>query len=69
MRFGKHDIEIYIKRKGEDEQYRKVDFERICKEEDIPKFNHELKWRKKNDTADRRRADLSPARGAASIHG
>ena len=63
MRFGKIDIEIYTKKRGQDEQYKLAKFEDICDVQDIPKFYFNIKWRRKNEQGERRREDLRPDRG------
>ena len=61
IRFGKSDIEILTKHKGQDEPFKLARLETICGGETIPKFDHKLTWRRKNDNP--RRFDESPARG------
>ena len=63
MCFGKSDIEVYTKQRGKNEQYKLINHCDICPLDRIPNFNHDIKWRRKFESRDRRRADLSPARG------
>ena len=49
LRFGKHDVEILVKTKGEDGGFKKVDLDEFTDMNLIPKFNHLIKWRKYND--------------------
>ena len=63
IRFGKTDVEVYTKTRGHNEQYRQIKLEDICEIRDIPSFDFDIKWRRKDEQAQRRRADQSPARG------
>ena len=63
IRFGKTDVEILTKKKGEGEPFKIIDIASICKIEDVPKFDDSKIWNKKNYTADRNRKAQSPAKG------
>ena len=55
IRFGKKDIEIFTKRKGEEEGYRKVNLVEFTDISKIPEFNHRIKWRRYVDKPPRQR--------------
>ena len=54
LRFGKKDIEVYIKYKQEETGFKKVDLAEFTDKVDIPQFDHTIKWRKYNDKPPRR---------------
>ena len=61
IRFGDTDIELFTKRKGENERYTKVPMEEIEAEEQLPKFDHSIRWRRRDD---RPRRYISPAKSS-----
>ena len=48
IRFGKTDVEILTKKRGQNEAFKITDLNDICKIEDIPKYDEDIKWRGKN---------------------
>ena len=68
MRFNNSDIEVLTKQRGAEEGYKVVQLSTICAEEDIPKFNCELKWKKKSAKQHRERLMESPSQREASLH-
>ena len=61
MRFSKNGIKVFTKKKSQMEPFKNIPLEEICSLEELPKFDLEIRWRKKYD--DPKRLDLSPARG------
>ena len=61
IRFGKSDVEVLTKTKGQDEPFKLARLETICRGESIPKFDHNLTWKRKDDNP--KKIDESPARG------
>ena len=68
IRFGENDLNILMKRKGEDEPYRVVDFEYFTKETSVPQFDMTIKWKIQQDRPPRRRVNL-PSRPAVRKDG
>ena len=54
LRFGRKDIEIYTKLKGEDKGYRKVTLTDFTDMSKIAKFNAKIKWKRYQDKPPRR---------------
>ena len=59
VRFGTKDLEVLIKKKGENEPFTKVDLKNFIGENTIPKFDDSLKWRKNTDRMPRRQVTNS----------
>ena len=55
VRFGERDLEVLVKTKGEDTPYRVVDLEAFADNEEIPEYDHNIKWRRQEDRMPRRR--------------
>ena len=55
LRFGRKDVEVYCKIKGEEEGFRKIELSDFTDEEKIPTFNHSIKWKRYDDKPPRRR--------------
>ena len=53
LRFGRKDIELFTKRKGENEPFRQIKLEDFTKEE-IPPFDHNVRWKHMTDKPRRR---------------
>ena len=64
LRFGKVDIEVYTKVKGEETGYRKVDLDDFTDMRAVPSFNYGMKWKRYVDKPPRRATnnweDLGP---------
>ena len=54
LRFGQMDIELYTKQKGGETGYRFVKLEDFTDMQLVPKFNHNIKWKKYIDHPPRR---------------
>ncbi len=54
IRFGQADIEIFTKYKGSKEGYRMVDMSDFLYDETLPQFDHNIKWKRKQDKPARR---------------
>ena len=54
LRFGKKDIEVFTKTKGEESGYKKVDLDDFTDMSLVPEFNFAIKWRKFTDKPPRR---------------
>ena len=54
LRFGKQDIEVFTKTKGEETGYRKVELDDFTDMSAVPEFNFTIKWRKFTDKPPRR---------------
>ena len=63
IRFGKSDLELWTKIKGEDEPLKNVDLLVFLGDDKIEDFDHEIKWTHKPDREPRRRVSSSPTRG------
>ena len=61
MRFTETDIEVLTKDRTKEEGYKVLELTEIDKAGTIPKFQHEIKWRKRSDLPTRWKT--SPARG------
>ena len=55
LRFGKDDIEIFTKNKGEEAPYKQVRIEDITDITAVPLFDHSIRWRKFEDKPPRRK--------------
>ena len=55
IRFGHNDVEIYVKRKGENEAYKKVSLNKFMGTEKLPKFDMSVIWKKQRERPERRR--------------
>ena len=53
IRFSEVDLEVLIKNRRRDENYYILPLKDIAKEGDIPKFNHNITWTKRNDRPQR----------------
>ena len=62
IRFGQSDLELYTKRKGSDDRYTPVPLDTLDAE--LPKFDHSLRWRRRDDRPPRRK--VSPTRDSCS---
>ena len=63
MRFNQGDIEILTKTKNTNDSYKVINLDEICDADETPKFDNDIKWRKKFTKTQRDRMDESPARG------
>ena len=54
LRFGRHDVELYIKTKGGKTGYRFEKLENLIDMTQVPTFDHRVKWRKTVDQPPRR---------------
>ena len=63
IRFSKNDIEVMTKMKGSSEGYKVIQLSEICDVDDIPKFDNNIKWRKKSSRQHQDRLNESSARG------
>ena len=45
LRFGKKDVEIFTKVKGDTAGYRKVEIHDFTDPQEVPEFNHKIKWK------------------------
>ena len=54
LRFGRHDVELYIKTKGSNTGYRFEKMEDFLDMTQVPTFDHRVKWRKTTDQPPRR---------------
>ena len=50
LRFGQHDIEIWVKSRGAEEPFAKVKIAEIMNEKEIPGFDFEKQWKAKIDS-------------------
>ena len=55
LRFGRKDIEVLTKTKGNNEPYRIIETETLIDMRDLPNFDHSKKWIKRIDRPPRRR--------------
>ena len=63
LRFGRKDIEIFTKYKGDDGPFKKVRIDDFTDGEAVPLFDHSVKWRKFEDKPPRRGRLEGPACG------
>ena len=61
IRYGKKDIEIYMKYRGDDTPYRLADISDFVDPGKVPPFDHRLKWRRIQDKPPRRKLTGQPA--------
>ena len=69
MRFGHREIEVLVKRKGEDKAFECVDLKDFFGEVNIPKYDATIKWRQQTDKPQRRKLIASPDKTAESAAG
>ena len=50
LRWGHKDIEIYLKTKGQQEQYRKTSLKDFMGNENLPEFDTSVKWQHRRDS-------------------
>ena len=62
IRFGKKDIEIFVKNKGEGVPFRQIKIKEFTDITKVPCFDHSIKWRRYVDKPPRRVVSR-PARG------
>ena len=63
MRFGKHDVEVLTKSRGSRDPYKLAPLHDICKGENIPDFDVNIKWHHKKDRLQRQDIFVSPNKG------
>ena len=63
LRFGKRDVEIYTKIKGDDIGFRKVSIEDFIGDTTIPDFDRNIKWKRYLDRPPRRTTNQWESRG------
>ena len=54
MRFGHNDIEVFVKTKGSNEPFKKVELIDFLDTSELPKFDHTLSWKVKDESTRRR---------------
>ena len=54
IRLGAKDVEVFFKEKGSEEPYRKVALQDIVDTKLLPKFDHQIKWTRRNERMPRR---------------
>ena len=65
LRFGEKDLEVYVKKKGTNGQFRKVELnEFVGKEVELPPFYAGIKWKMNSDRLSRKKLDYTERRGA-----
>ena len=64
IRFGVGDLEFFIKRKGEEEPYNKVNLRDFAGGEELPGFEDGIKWRCQQDRPPRRRVGSGQGRSS-----
>ena len=63
IRFNFDDVEIMMKDRGSSEPYKVVDLEKICNVEEIPPYDHDIKWTVKKDRIRKTFVRKSPNKG------
>ena len=63
MRFGKSDVEILVKTRGQNEPFKILELSEICDPEEIPKYDNNLKWHKKKEIGNLKLAIEKPVTG------
>ena len=64
IRFGKADLEVFTKTKGEEGPYRKADIEDFIEQKMLPKYDHSIKWKILTERKTKRTIDYSKRRVA-----
>ena len=59
VRFGHNDLEILTKDRGSREPFKIVDLQEFIGDNELPSFDHSIKWHKHNDRPPRRRVTSS----------
>ena len=59
IRFGKQDIELFTKEKGSDEGFKKIKLEEFMNTDDLPRYDHSVKWKIRVERNTRRKIDYS----------
>ena len=54
IRFGSKDLELYLKERGSEEGFRKTSLREFLGKEQLPKFDHSVRWRRKVNRSERR---------------
>ena len=54
LRFGKRDIEVFVKTRGEEGGFKKVKLEDFTDVSGIPEYNHEIRWKRYVDKLPRK---------------
>ena len=54
LRFGRRDIEVFVKTKGEEGGFKKVNLEEFTDVSGIPEYNHEIRWKRYVDKLQRK---------------
>ena len=65
IRFNQHDVELVTKRKGTNDRYEVMPMDLIEVDGPLPKYDHNIKWRRKLDRPPRRH--VSPNRGEVEV--
>ena len=60
MRFGKFDVEILTKMRGQSDPFKLIPLQDICDPETIPKYDNEIKWQKKTELGNLRKLESQP---------
>ena len=55
VRWGDKDVEIWTKRKGSDERYRKIDIKEFMGDTPLPEFDAKIKWTQRKEEKTRRK--------------
>ena len=63
LRFGKKDIEVHMKHKGDDGGFKKVRLEDITEVAEIPQFDSKIKWRQYQDKPPKKEVCMREKRG------
>ena len=62
LRFGRNDLELFVKTKGDEAPYRQVPLEEFTDIEQVPIFDHKIKWKYHVDKPPRRAAGSRDSR-------
>ena len=69
LRFGSDDIEMWIKERGSEEPYHKVELNEYMDVKLIPEFDFSKKWHAKTDKPPRKRCDYATNKKTLPSHG
>ena len=65
VRYGDRDVELWTKKRGLNERYTQMDMKMIQQDEQLPRFDHSIKWTRNTEIPPRR--EVSPTRHRAEI--
>ena len=66
MRFGHQDVEVFVKTKGKDEAFRKIELRDFLELKDVPQFDNSVTWKPQNSQPTRRKLEYGRRKNYSS---